>query len=134
MPGQEVLRAALYRWAFNKERRAAGEPEPDAVAAIAWIRASSLNVAALDEKDRRSELIRRALDAISVTMSGEPAAATVVARKRAAFYSVLNYAVELDILPANPIDKVRWKAPSTADVVNRRRGRPPRGRQPRAGH
>lgn len=74
MPGRDVLRAALYGWAFNAERRAAGEP----------------------------------------------AAATVVARKRAVFYSVLNYAVELDIVPANPIDKVRWKAPRTADVVDRR--------------
>lgn len=120
MPDRNVLRAALYGWAFNAERRANAEPDPDVAAAIAWISASSLNVAALDEKDRRSELIRHALDAISLTMSGEPAAPTVVARKRAVFYSVLNYAVELDILPANPIDKVRWKAPGVADVVDRR--------------
>ena len=53
-------------------------------------------------------------------MDGKPAAATVVARKRSVFYGVLNYAVELDILPANPVDKVRWKAPATADEVDRR--------------
>jgi integrase len=120
MPEPQVLRAALYGWAFNRESRAAGEPGSDIAAAIAWIRGNSLTVAALDEKDRRSELIRRALDALSVTMDGRPAAATVVARKRAAFYAVLNYAVELDILPANPLDKVRWTAPSTADQVDRR--------------
>jgi hypothetical protein len=106
MPCRDVLRAALYGWAFNKERRATSALEPDGAAAIAWIRGNSLSVAALDEKDRCSELIRRALDAISVTMTGEPAAATVVARKRAVFYSVLNYAVELDILPANSIRKL----------------------------
>jgi integrase len=33
---------------------------------------------------------------------------------------VLGYAVELDILPANPIEKVVWKAPETADQVDRR--------------
>jgi integrase len=120
MPEQKILRAALYGWAFNKESRAASEPDPETAKAITWIRANSLPVSALDEKDRRSELVRRALDALSVTMDGHPAAATVVARKRAAFYAALGYAVELDILPANPLDKVRWTAPSTADVVDRR--------------
>ncbi len=119
-PDQQILRSALYGWAFNKESRAATEPSPDIAAAITWIRNNSLNVTALDEKDRRSDLIRGALDALSVTMEGKPAAATVVARKRAVFYSTLGYAVELDILPANPLDKVRWKAPGTADLVDRR--------------
>lgn len=120
IPGQQILRAALYGWAFNKERRASAEPDAEKAAAIAWIRANSLMVTTLDEKDRRSEVIRRALDALALTMDGNPAAATVVARKRSAFYGVLSYAVELDILPANPAGKVSWKAPETADQVDRR--------------
>ena len=120
MPDQKTLRAALYGWAFHKERRNAGQPDEETAAAISWIRANTLKVVTLDEKDRRSELIRQALDALSLTMDGKPAAATVVARKRSVFYGVLNYAVELDILPANPVDKVRWKAPATADEVDRR--------------
>ena len=120
MPGQKTLRAALYGWSFHKERRSAGQPDEETAAAISWIRANTIKVAALDEKDRRSELIRQALDALSLTTDGKPAAATVVARKRSVFYGVLNYAVELDILPANPVDKVRWKAPATADEVDRR--------------
>lgn len=36
------------------------------------------------------------------------------------FYGVLNYAVELDILPANPIGKVTWKAPEVAEEIDRR--------------
>ena len=48
-------------------------------------------------------------------LDGKPAAATTIARKRAVFYGVLNYAVELDILPANPISKVTWKAPEVAE-------------------
>jgi hypothetical protein len=107
MPDQKTLRAALYGWAFHKERRNAGPPDEETAAAISWIRANTLKVVTLDEKDRRSELIRQALDALSLTMDGKPAAATVVARKRSVFYGVLNYAVELDMLPANPVDKVR---------------------------
>ena len=120
IPDQRDLRAALYGWAFNRDRRATTELDGDQAAAINWIRANSLQVATLDEKDRRSELVRRALDALALTMDGKPTAATVVARKRSVFYGVLNYAVELDILPANPVDKVRWKAPKTADQVDRR--------------
>jgi hypothetical protein len=104
IPDQRDLRAALYGWAFNRDRRATTELDGDQAAAINWIRANSLQVATLDEKDRRSELVRRALDALALTMDGKPAAATVVARKRSVFYGVLNYAVELDILPANPVD------------------------------
>ena len=48
-----------------------------------------MKVATLDEKDRRSELIRRALDARSLTMDGQPGAATVVAGTRSVFYGIL---------------------------------------------
>jgi len=59
------------------------------------------------------------------TLDGTPAAATTIARKRAVFYSVLNYGVELDILPANPIGKVTWKAPEVAEEIDRRVVAPP---------
>jgi integrase len=55
----------------------------------------------------------------ALTLDGKPAAATTIARKRAVFYGVLNYAVELDIMPANPIDKVTWKAPEVAEEIDR---------------
>ena len=118
---------------FHKERRSAGQPDEATAAAISWIRANPIKVAALDEKDHRSELIRQALDALSLTTDGKPAAATVVARKRSVFYGVLNYAVELDILPANPVNKVRWKAPATADEVDRRVVASPAPSQPSPG-
>jgi len=53
-------------------------------------------------------------------MDGNPAAATTIARKRAVFYGTLSYAVERDILPANPIGKVTWKAPEVAEEIDRR--------------
>ncbi|MGA3154640.1 MAG: tyrosine-type recombinase/integrase [Streptosporangiaceae bacterium] len=119
-PGPEKLRPVLYGWAFHKERRERLKLAGPDAQVLAWVRDHSLKVASLDEKDRRSALIRRALDAIALTIDGKPAAATTIARKRAVFYGVLNYAVELDILPANPIDKITWKAPEVAEEVDRR--------------
>jgi len=120
MPDATTLRAALYGWAFHTANRSAGKLGGDQAAALAWARSHSLKVTALDEPDRRSILIRRALDALALTLDGQPAAATTIARKRAVFYGVLNYAVELDILPANPIGKVTWKAPEVAEEIDRR--------------
>ena len=118
-PDEKILRAALYGWAFHKVRRESTKLTGEAAAALGWVRENSLKVVQLDEKERRSELIRRALDALALKMDGTPAAAKTVARKRAIFYGTLGYAVELDILPANPIEKVKWKAPEIAEEVNR---------------
>jgi integrase len=112
-------KAEAGRWC-RPAARAARRLDDLAAAALTWVRDHSHPVAALDEPERRSGLIRRALDAITLTMDGKPAAATTIARKRAVFYGVPGYAVELDILPANPIGKVTWKAPEVAEEVDRR--------------
>lgn len=119
-PDAKILRAALYGWAFHTGNRGTVQlAEPEA-GALSWLREHSLAVTALDDPHRRSELIRCALNAITLTMDGTPAAATTIARKRAVFHSVLSYAVERDILPANPIGKVTWKAPEVAEEIDRR--------------
>lgn len=119
-PDSREVRAALYGWAFHAERRAAGGPSIEAKRAIDWIERHSYKVADLDDPARRLTIIRSALNALASRMDGRPAAATVVARKRAVFYGMVKYAVERDILPGNPIDKVSWKAPKVADQVDRR--------------
>lgn len=119
-PEATALRAALYGWAFHTTRRETVSLDDAGRQALAWVRDNSLKLAALEEKERRSQLIRRALDVLALTIDGRPAAATTVARKRAVFYGVFRYAVELDILPANPIEKVTWKAPEVAEEVDRR--------------
>lgn len=93
----------------------AAGPAEDA-AALKWLAGRSRPVADLAE----SEITRSALNAISVTMAGRPAAATTIARKRAVLYNVLNYAVkERKLLDANPIDQVDWKAPERVEQVDR---------------
>jgi integrase len=63
-------------------------------------------------------VIRAALDGLCTRLDGSPAAANTVARKRAVFHGALGYAVELGLLPANPIGLVRWRAPKAASAVS----------------
>jgi integrase len=64
--------------------------------------------------------MRRALDALAVKLDGKAAAPATVTRKRSAFYSALEYAVELELFEANPIDKVQLTKPESTDIVDRR--------------
>jgi hypothetical protein len=36
------------------------------------------------------------------------------------FAGALGYAVELSLLPANPLDRIQWKASAVAETVDRR--------------
>jgi hypothetical protein len=111
------MRAALYGWAFNKTNRANGETPPPQIAQdIAWLRAHTVQVAALDD----AALMRRALDRLSVRLDGTPAAGPTVTRKRTTFSSALKYAVELRQLDAHPLSRVTWTAPKPDDVIDRR--------------
>lgn len=115
MPTKAVIRKALYGWAFDMGARKQ-EPDKEGAAAIAWLRKASLRVTDLDEP----AVIRKALDALALKLDGKPAAASTVRRKRATFYNCLRYAVELRLLPANPIDVIQWKAPEQEEQVDPR--------------
>jgi integrase len=47
-----------------------------------------------------------------------PAAATTIARKRAVLFNALELAVERELLESNPLRRVRWRAPKTAEAIN----------------
>ena len=63
-------------------------------------------------------VIRAVLDGLCTRLDGSPAAANTITRKRAVFHGTLGYAVELGLLPANPIGLVRWRAPRAAAAVS----------------
>ncbi len=46
------------------------------------------------------------------------AAASTVGRERAVFHDAAGYAVELGLLPANPVSQVRWTPPKAAAAVS----------------
>ncbi|MFF0825107.1 tyrosine-type recombinase/integrase [Micromonospora haikouensis] len=83
-----------------------------------WLRRASLSVSEVGE----AAIIRAALDALALRLDGRPAAPTTVRRKRSVFYNVLQYAVELEALEFNPVDKVRVRAQRAkiAESVDRR--------------
>jgi integrase len=84
--------------------------------ALAWLARASLPVTQLSDPGA----IRTALDALTARLDGGHAAAATVSRKRAVFHDALGYAVELGLLPVNPLGQVRWTAPKAATAVNPR--------------
>lgn len=114
-PGRQELRDALYLWAFNAGARKS-EPSAATAKAIAWIERASVPVALLARGGRA----RSGLEAISVLKNGRPAAAKTFVRKRATYTNFLNYAVELDMLPANPLSRIQWTPEKVDGVVDPR--------------
>jgi integrase len=114
-PPPAVLRAALYRWAYNPGRPRT-EPAPATGAALAWARRSSLPLTAL----RDPRVTRGALEALTLRLDGTRAAANTIARKRAVLYNCLGYATELGLLPANPLDRIAWKPPKASCTIDPR--------------
>ena len=64
--------------------------------------------------------VRSAMQAITVKLDGTAAAASTVARRRAALLSALQYAVELELLPNDPLKQLKIPRPIVAQAVDRR--------------
>ena len=115
-PAAQLLRDALYGWAFSPSPRRS-EPSPEVERALRWARKASVTVEDLVEDP---DLVRAALRAISQRQDGTPAAATTFRRKRMVFNNALRYACERKLTLANPLSLVQWKSPEVADEVDRR--------------
>jgi integrase len=114
-PDPGLVRTALRKHLLPPPTRSI-QPNDEVQLAIDWLTDHSLPLAEL----QRFAQLRAALEALALTLDGKPAAATTVRRKRAVFHNALQYAVEIEALPANNLDKVGWTAPKVSDVVDRR--------------
>ncbi|WP_436773178.1 tyrosine-type recombinase/integrase [Yinghuangia sp. YIM S09857] len=114
-PDTTLLRHAMRRYLLPPPCRGAERPG-DVARAIAWLEKASLPVADLKE----AKHIHDVLDALGRKLDGTAAAAETTRRKRSVLYNVLDYAVELEHLAANPIDKVKRKRIKLTEVVDRR--------------
>lgn len=120
LPGRpkiEILRRALRDYALPPTVRQL-DPAPELAGALDWLRRASLPLTDL----REAATVRMALDALALRLDGRPAAATTARRRRSVFYNVLQYAVELEALEFNPVDRlrVRSRQKKVAEVVDRR--------------
>ena len=78
---------------------------------LAWLERASLPVSQLSDP----RVIGAALDGLCRRLDGSPAANTITAS--AVFHGALGYAVELGLLPADPISQVQWRAPRAAVAI-----------------
>jgi integrase len=109
----ELLRRVLFQLAFA---RGSGVPTPEDQRALAKAKSLSGPLSALEEPI----IVRRINDRLMRRRDGRPAAPSTYARKRAVFYSTLQYAVERGLMPANPLDAVRIRRVRRSDAVDRR--------------
>jgi len=114
-PADRVLRKALTGWAFNTKLRSANKP-PEIERALKWLVLNTRPVSYLDDV----ATLRLALDALSLKLDGEQAAAKTVNRKRAVLYNALDYAVELKLLTKNRLHDVKWTAPKEVRAIDKR--------------
>lgn len=112
-PSNAALRAALYGWAFNVSARKK-EPDTSVTAAIQWVKTASVPLGSL----QKAATARRGLEALATLLNGKPASAATFTRKRATYYNALQYAVEMEWLQMNPLDRVHWKVPLKLEVVD----------------
>src|SRR5690606_9766628 len=98
--------------------RAAETPPPDIAAALRWLEKASLPVSAVMDED----VLIEALNALTLRLDGEPAAANTVARKRSVLYNALKRAAKGKnrLIPKNPMPDAEGAPDRAAEQVDRR--------------
>jgi integrase len=115
-PDDRMIRSALCRWGFNTVRRDEAVIPGEIREGLRWVERNTWPVSAL----AKPEVLRGVLNALTVRLDGGPAAPSVMSRRKKIFNTALEYAVELELLAANPLPALRWSATKTAFTVDRR--------------
>ncbi len=114
-PTSAEIRRALYGWAFNPPRRSRTVP-PDVATTLAWVERYSPPIEILSDP----AALRTVIDALSCKLDGTPAAASTYRRKRAVFNNCLEFAIEMNRLPANPLTRMKRSIPKAPEAVDPR--------------
>jgi integrase len=104
----------MHRWGYNTKQRQ--EAPEEVAAALRWLADHTKLVSALIDD---AGLVRELLESARSLLDGTRAAPSSV-RNRMLLSNALDYAVELKLLPANPIKTLKWKPPANAYEVDRR--------------
>jgi integrase len=116
----EAIRRALRTWAFSNRLRGATEPPEDLAAIVRWLQTATVPVRELGRPGPGAVRCRALLDRISRKQDGTAAAANTANRKRAVLNNLMQYAVEVGAVPANPLKAVKWTRPRMLKSVDPR--------------
>ncbi|MEV5892877.1 tyrosine-type recombinase/integrase [Nonomuraea fuscirosea] len=114
-PEDCVLRSAMHRWGFNTKQRQ--EAPEEAATALSWLADYTKPISALIDD---AGLVRDLLESATSLLDGTRAAPSTVRKHRMLLSNALDYAVELKLLPANPLKTLKWKPPTNTYEVDRR--------------
>ncbi|PRX47072.1 phage integrase family protein [Prauserella shujinwangii] len=112
-PSVRELRRVLSWYLLPPPARAAEVPEQDAEI-VSWLVRNSRPLYELTE----TPVIRDVLDALTVKLDGSPVSEKLYRRKRSALYNLLSYAVERELIPDNPIVRVKHSVAKGVDQVD----------------
>jgi integrase len=119
-PPRDEVRRALRTWAFSARLRGQVEPPADFAHIVRWLETATCPVTDLVRPSTGAARTRGVLDRISKTKGGTLAAANTANRKRAVLNNAMEYAVEMNVLSANPLKTVKWTRPRTLKTVDPR--------------
>jgi integrase len=114
-PEDRTLRSAMHRWGYNTKQRQ--EAPKEAANTLRWLADNTKPISALTDD---ASLVRDLLESATSLLDGTRAAPSTVRKHRMLLSNALDYAVELKLLPANPIKMLKWKPPASAYEVDRR--------------
>ncbi|GAB2763927.1 hypothetical protein GCM10027174_45710 [Salinifilum aidingensis] len=100
----------------HAERRASVEQPREVRRALKWLAKNTRPVSALADP----AVLREVVQLIATRLDGKPAAASVVARKRAVVHNALDYAVERGLLGENPLPGLKWKPRKGVTAIDKR--------------
>lgn len=115
-PDDKTIREALHGWAFNTARRDTTERPVNVRNALKWLAENTRPVCDLADPSQ----LRAVVGLIGTKLDGSPAAASVVSRKRAVLHNALDYAVERELLPSNPLTSLKWSRPRKVRAIDKR--------------
>ncbi|PRY46550.1 tyrosine-type recombinase/integrase [Umezawaea tangerina] len=114
-PEVTELRGVLSRTLLPPTTRDGGVSDVDQDV-IDWLRRNSRPLYELTD----AVAARAVLDALAAKLDGKSAAASVYQRKRAVLFNLLSYAVELELIPDNPLSRIKRKVSKVVDQVDPR--------------
>jgi hypothetical protein len=110
-----MVRSASMNWGYSRRRDGVAMPS-EVEEVLAAVSKRSLPPADL----MKPHVARRVLEAGATKVDGARASGRTAAWKRSVTSTALDFVVEQGLLPTNPLRALKWKAPRTRQVVDRR--------------